>query len=158
MTGEQAIIRLRRISNSLSKYCDVNDCIRGDCAKCFDALDMAIKALEQEPCEDCISRERLRESLKKELVIVNNNEMYWQGWHDCTVAVETRITDAPSVVPKRGKWILGKEISREYIGDVCVGIEYDGWQCSSCKTKVEKPYKPNWNYCPNCGAKMEVEE
>ena len=49
MTGEQAIIRLRRISNSLSKYCDVNDCIRGDCAKCFDALDMAIKALEQEP-------------------------------------------------------------------------------------------------------------
>ena len=65
---------------------------------------MAIEALEQEPCDDCISRKRLRESLKKELVIVNNNEMYWQGWHDCTVAVETRITDAPSVVPKRGKW------------------------------------------------------
>lgn len=79
----------------------------------FDALNMAIDALEQlslpriiirqgeqEPSEDCISRKRLRESLKKELVIVNNNEMYWQGWHDCTVAVETRITDAPSVVPK----------------------------------------------------------
>lgn len=49
MTREQAIIRLRRISTSLNKYCDVNDCIRGDCAKCYDALDMAEKALQQEP-------------------------------------------------------------------------------------------------------------
>ena len=49
MTREQAIIRLRRISTSLNKYCDVNDCIRGGCAKCYDALDMAEKALEQEP-------------------------------------------------------------------------------------------------------------
>lgn len=72
------------------------------------------------------------------------------------------VKELPGVVSsaeqKHGRWILGKEISREYIGDVCVGIEYDGWQCSSCKTKVEKPYKPNWNYCPNCGTKMEVEE
>lgn len=66
----------------------------------IEALNMAIEALQQEPSEDCVSRKRLRESLKKELVIVNNNEMYWQGWHDCTVAVETIITDAPSVVPK----------------------------------------------------------
>lgn len=56
------------------------------------------EVVEQKPNEDLISRKRLRESLKRELVIVNNNEMYWQGWHDCTVAVETRITDAPSVV------------------------------------------------------------
>lgn len=49
MTREEAIIRLNRISNSLSRYCDVNDCIRGNCAKCYEALDMAIEALEQVP-------------------------------------------------------------------------------------------------------------
>lgn len=49
MTREQAIICLNRISNSLSKYCDVNDCIHGNCAKCYEALNMAIEALEQEP-------------------------------------------------------------------------------------------------------------
>lgn len=49
MTREQAIIRLRRISYSLRKYCDVNDCIRGNCAKCYGALDKAVEALEKEP-------------------------------------------------------------------------------------------------------------
>lgn len=48
MTREQAIIRLNRISNSLSRYCDVNDCVCGNCAKCYDALNIAIEALEKE--------------------------------------------------------------------------------------------------------------
>lgn len=100
MTKERAIELLK----NFNQYDEPNCMGYWDCDECVEALYMAIEALEQEPCDDCISRKRLRESLKKELVIVNNNEMYWQGWHDCTVAVETRITDAPSVVPKRGKW------------------------------------------------------
>lgn len=60
--------------------------------------------------------------------------------------------------PKRGEWIHGKEISREYIGDTCVAIKYEDWHCSSCKMVVKESYKPNWNYCPNCGAKMESDE
>lgn len=60
--------------------------------------------------------------------------------------------------PKYGYWIHGKEVLREYIGDTCVAIKYEDWHCSSCKMKVEEPYKPNWNYCPCCGAKMVEKE
>lgn len=60
--------------------------------------------------------------------------------------------------PKRGKWIHGKEVSRDYIGDACVRILYEDWHCSSCRIVVKEPYKPNWNYCPHCGAKMGGEE
>lgn len=53
-----------------------------------------------EVSEDAISRENLRKSLTRPLENNNTDEMYWKGWHDCTVAVETRIADAPSVVPQ----------------------------------------------------------
>ena len=52
-----------------------------------------------EVSEDCISRVDLRRSLARPLENNNADEMYWKGWHDCTVAVETRIADAPSVAP-----------------------------------------------------------
>lgn len=32
---------------------------------------------------------------------------------------------------------------------------YDEWFCSNCDYCVEDDEKPNWNYCPNCGAKMD---
>ena len=58
ITKEQAIIRLRHIGNNLSKYCDVNDCICGNCAKCYAALDMAEEALQAE-AEWILCSERL---------------------------------------------------------------------------------------------------
>ena len=59
-------------------------------------------------------------------------------------------------IPKDGYWVHGKELSRDYIGDVCVGIHYDKWWCSECHYPVEG--QPLWKYCPNCGAVMEVKE
>lgn len=51
----------------------------------------------------------------------------------------------PSVAPqpKAGRWI------EEYIGG-----PYD--VCSECRQKLTKGYF-KYNYCPNCGAKMELE-
>lgn len=64
--------------------------------------DSAIELIESMPTfevsEDCISRAELRKSLARPLENNNTDEIYWKGWHDCTVAVETRIADAPSVV------------------------------------------------------------
>lgn len=90
--------------------------------------------------EDCISREDLRRSLTRPLENNNADEMYWKGWHDCTVAVETRIADAPSVIPSRaeGEWTNA--------GILTV-------HCSNCKSQFHE--LEAMNYCPNCGAKMK---
>lgn len=81
MTREQAIIRLNRISNSLSRYCDVNDCIRGNCAKCYDALNIAIEALEQEPKWIPISWHEITEEER----IENGYPKDWVVYLDCTM-------------------------------------------------------------------------
>lgn len=71
----------------------------------------------------------------------------WQwGWND---AIDAIISNAPTVDPiKHGHWI---EIDTQYVDEtkcsVCGVIEY-----------FNKEWK-RFNYCPNCGAKMdEVEE
>ena len=55
MTNEEAI----KLLNDITSYCDFTDeygdMINSD--SYYEALDLAIKALEQQPCEDCISRE-----------------------------------------------------------------------------------------------------
>lgn len=63
----------------------------------------------------------------------------------------TRTVDAikqlPSAGPKRGKWLPD---NNNYI--------YEQYVCSECKNsfKVDTCMgKPMWNFCPNCGAKME---
>ena len=53
---------------------------------------------------------------------------------------------------KRGEWIYGQEICREYMGTVPVKVQYSHWECSVCGYRTEK--EPLWNYCPNCGAEM----
>ena len=58
-----------------------------------------------------------------------------------------------STIPKDGHWVHGKELSRDYIGDVCVSVHYDKWWCSECNYHVEG--QPLWRYCPRCGAKMD---
>lgn len=52
------------------------------------------------------------------------------------------IVEAPAadVIPVRhGEWIFN-------------GYE---WECSECRCVVEDE-KPTWNFCPNCGTKMDV--
>ena len=58
---------------------------------------------------------------------------------------------------KTGKWMHGREIAREMIGDCITAIFYEGWKCSECECVVEEEREPLWNYCPNCGAKMRGE-
>lgn len=55
---------------------------------------------------------------------------------------------------KTGLWVPHIEKSREYIGTVLVNVRYDYWLCDTCGYRV-KNGQPMYNYCPNCGAKME---
>lgn len=53
---------------------------------------------------------------------------------------------------KEGKWIHGREIAREMIGDCTTAIFYDGWTCSECGCLVERECEPLYKYCPQCGS------
>lgn len=63
---------------------------------------------------------------------------------------------------KKGKWVHGKEIAREYLAGRITHIEYKDYHCSECGYTVENI---RWNvdgelvdkYCTVCGAQMEVE-
>ena len=57
-----------------------------------------------------------------------------------------KMIDFPSVEPgrKKGKWIT----TRTFMHD---GEFY----CDKCK--CDSPNNEKWDYCPNCGAKMEVD-
>ena len=61
-------------------------------------------------------------------------------------------------LPKLGQYVHGRELSREYVGDCLVSIDYEDWRCSVCGIVFEQWSMPTYNYCPNCGAKMEVQD
>ena len=114
------------------------------------ALDMAVKALSAEPCEDCVSREAVHN-----LIIPWLNDYLLDETREALETIDYKIEDLPSVTPKPkiGRWIY---------------IQYDGnprignWKCSLCMRNVmfgqNQNDKPLYNYCPHCGAKMESEE
>lgn len=157
MTGEEAI----KILHGAIKKPNAKDGYLGQ------ALDMAIQALEQRPCDDAISREAALEAILTRLPdfcddaggnLIGRNQ------------TASAIRNLPSVKPTRktGKWKLvqvGKHV------DLC---------CANCGTvRVEeiaynytidqlnkffkKDYKdllkhPDMSYCPCCGIKMENED
>ena len=56
--------------------------------------------------------------------------------------------EAEAQLPKRGEWIDSKERMRPDMCSIC-GCVYEADRFMD---------KIAWNYCPNCGAKMEVQE
>ena len=96
-------------------------------------IKLAIKALEQEPCEDAISRQSMLDYLK-----------YLHG----EMPEEEFVNALPSVTParKKGKWIYSGSYDE-------VGILF----CSKCKHEIDVS-EGYFKYCPNCGAEMEGEE
>lgn len=118
------------------------------------ALDMAIKALEQEPSGDLISRQAVLDLVAD---------------YDLSMGQVVRgIHALPSVnqEPKTGHWIVD--------GSVDCYLDKVRCHCSECGKKKEFPADYDHikhklsisyqysefidNYCPNCGAKMESEE
>lgn len=95
-----------------------------------EAHKMAVEALEQEPCEDCISRADAIEFFKDDDYVVNE------------------LKNLAPVTPaeKVGHW--------EYKQYDIAFPEIGNYHCSSC----DAVGKNGDNYCSVCGAKMEVEE
>lgn len=102
---------------------------------------LAIEALEQQPCEDAISRA----DVKKYLSAPDAN--------GDRVIYESDLDLLPSVTPhpKNGHWIEKDGLD----GD----IYYDCSECCESFCLIDGTPTDNlYNYCPNCGAKMTESE
>lgn len=111
------------------------------------ALDMVIKSLEQEPCEDCVSRADVETFLDK----------YNFVSYDYTV--EDLVKALPYVTPKieTGHWSRKTKVDAYDLAGVKTwGIKCQCDRCTFTTTVVED--FGYYTYCPNCGAKMEREE
>ena len=98
------------------------------------------ESLEQEPCGDCISLEAVKNTMfmVQRTAFISDNEFLR------TMDLLMRL---PPVTPaeKVGHWI--------YVGNSEVnGLKI--CKCSNCEKKTYGSHK----FCPNCGAKMEVEQ
>lgn len=130
MTREEQIIYVKNLRTALNMANNFS-------AETMEALDEAIKALEQEPCEDTISRQ----------AVLDNAYAYGNGLEPEGYCVNIEDIQAlPPVTPtrKKGKWIVEIWNNREH------------HTCSACKKVVD--YEPCYHYCPYCGAEMEGEE
>jgi len=155
MTKEEAIELVKSAFDVWEdKYSVGNDMNREHKAR-----DMAIKALEQEPCEDCISRHAVLETidnrieqLKRDVNEINKSYSHLsfaEGIHDgyCRLKCDLRILSSVTPQPKTGHWI-----------DIMVG-DMPAQACDKCNTFYPLAYTGGGHkYCPNCGSKMEVKE
>ena len=111
-------------------------------------LNLASKALEQQPCEDCVSREQALLALTGKNLSSKNTEKLISLFNK-------RIKALPPVAPtyKKGKWILNETQGVQAAG-------YKTYHCSECKREISSKYHGKMSllkefpYC-HFGAKME---
>ena len=112
----------------------------------IDALEMAIKALEQQPYYDCVSRTKVAEILK-------NNESYFDEVWYC-IDLINKVDDLPPVQPRRNKKMW---IKTDYWSEGCGMGETYGYyyECPCCGNKVKGDYdKCSYRFCSKCGTEM----
>ena len=143
MTDEETIFYMtlykRRLEASVSS--DMDEDIK--------AFDTAIKALEQQPCEDAVSRQAVHDLIAELLSDYLHDED-----REKIEELDVKIEDLPSVTPKEktGRWI-SFGIQGEIDGQIV-----RAFTCSKCGAisifRVSNGNIVNGDLCPNCGAKM----
>lgn len=149
MTREEII---RNLEYTMEKHRNdtVNTFETNISAMCKDILDY----LEQEPCDDCISRQSIKRKLQEHHDFFINaygnfnnmpqdNKSRVDEINNCIAIV----VNEPPIIPKEktGKWIY-KGVHR-----VVDGLKLA--ECSTCRKRTFSDGK----FCPNCGARMVSE-
>lgn len=129
LTIEQAVGELKAMKEHIEPHMSVVG---------VTAYDMAIQALEAQPCEDCISREEVQDLISRWL-----SDYLLDETREALETINYKVGDMPSVTPERPK---GKWIETPVENDIVPVV----FKCSECGMRVVNPYK----YCPNCGAEM----
>lgn len=130
MTKEEAIYKAKHL-----RKVHPNICIDAE-----DFWDTVIAALEQETCEDAISRQAVLEAIRK---------CHCEEWIKADIGAPIEALTSVTPAEKVGYWTKDVNDARELFDTV-------RYYCSACGDwQGHGPCK----YCPNCGAKMrEVEE
>ena len=93
--------------------------------------------------DDTISRQAAIDIAKELTITIEGYEMHNQA----VMNYCAEIIQLPPIQPKRGKWIKTARWGRVYYCDQCRNyLDFDGVNAGRGST----------NFCPNCGAKMEV--
>lgn len=91
----------------------------------IEALDLAIKALGQQPCEDCVSRKLLSDNICEGISCNECSFNEIDGESGCLL--QKRFDELPSVTPKaEQKWIPCEERLPEEGGDYLVTTKWEG--------------------------------
>lgn len=151
-----------------------------------EVFNMATKALEQEPSEDCVSRTEVKKIVKEMYLEVANMKLDVTTISDCISytsskcreVLERKLQTLPSVTPVSciAKITYNKDDLQKLVDEKVKEIVVErkkghwilldecsnsGYYCSECRKKVVKEGWSNTvkkiKYCPNCGAEMENE-
>ena len=143
MTKENILRHLNLILeidlNTLKRFDTPHEALENE----IEALKEAIKFIEQEPNEDCISREKLDKALYERF----HEEDSPNNITDVHLGeVRSFIRSFPST-PKTGHWILTIE-------------DWNKWTCSECgfTKRTDIHSRLGYDFCPKCGTKMEGEK
>ena len=141
MTREQAIEILNK--RECCRECVINN---GDCNDCEKAFDMAIKALEQQPNDDCVSRKTVIDAVEN--TIAKYIPTFIGQYEKIPLELAKAIMDVTPVTPtrKQGKWIYHFE--RDDYND----YENEYYECPFCHDLGGDKY---YHYCPVCGNKVK---
>lgn len=111
-----------------------------------------LKALEQEPCEDAISRQAANDAIFSEPLYKTG--MKERSAEEAVPAIFEKIKSLPPVTPppKIGRWIVkdGKEQGYDIAGIKTWYIQIMCDKCGFIKTAIEG-HTGQYKFCPNCG-------
>lgn len=102
--------------------------------------------LDIEPVDFAELLPTVTDTISRQAAIIQLSHNKNKGDDEWELAVENDIQtiwELPPAQPKEGKWILHTYLPHHNY-------------CSICEK--DSPYNKRWNFCPNCGAKMEVTE
>lgn len=96
---------------------------------------------------------KILESCEIRKATIGNPLTDWEYGYTCGIErAESEIECAPTVDAEPVRH--GKYIGTEFDGYADGCPVYYEWKCSECGCVFEEE-EPTYNYCPNCGAKME---
>ncbi len=143
MTREEALRRVDGyLTLALGASLPIDNC---------EEVDEILKALKQELCEDCISRQAARNKIKE---ICNKYRLSYEDGErkpatgGSAYALGHAFDDMPPVTPqtRKGRWVDGDSICP------CCGKD----KYEDLDADIYADWQPR--FCPNCGARMEPSE